>query len=160
VFCLRREQWDRCISVQIDHFLPAAANPEATLDYDNLLYACSRCNSAKGSQSIPDPAVTMVKGAVSVAADGQIVAWTPDAKELIRKLRLDSAELTHFRRIWLEVIALAQKYDADLFQKLLGFPADLPNLSALRPPLGNSRPEGIGQSHHARRQRGELPPTY
>jgi UDP-glucose 4-epimerase len=35
-------------------------------------------------------------------------------------------------------------------------PEDLPDLRRLKPPAGNSRPEGIGQSWHARRARGEL----
>jgi hypothetical protein len=42
----------------------------------------------------------------------------------------------------------------------MGYPADLPDLSSLRPPAGNSRPEGIDQSHAARRERGELLDIY
>jgi hypothetical protein len=36
----------------------------------------------------------------------------------------------------------------------------LPDLDALRPPGGNTRPEGIVDSHFERRKRGELPDTY
>ena len=42
----------------------------------------------------------------------------------------------------------------------MGFPEDLPDLSELRPPDGNSRPEGVAQSYSALRERGELPETY
>lgn len=42
---------------------------------------------------------------------------------------------------------------------LFDYPADLPDLSRLRPSDGNSRPQGIAQSHHTRRLRGELPET-
>ena len=46
-----------------------------------------------------------------------------------------------------------------LIRELLCFPADLPDLSSLRPPGGNSRPEGIALSYRERRLRGELPET-
>ncbi|MCY2988962.1 MAG: hypothetical protein NTY19_13985 [Planctomycetota bacterium] len=42
----------------------------------------------------------------------------------------------------------------------MGFPEDLPDLSRLRPPEGNSRLDGVEQSYFAQRQRGELPETY
>jgi hypothetical protein len=42
----------------------------------------------------------------------------------------------------------------------MGFPDDLPDLSRLRPPGGNSRPEGIEESYFAQRQRGESPAFY
>lgn len=44
----------------------------------------------------------------------------------------------------------------DRLRRLLGYPTDLPNLTTLQPP-SNTRPEGIAESHFARRERGELP---
>ncbi len=38
-----------------------------------------------------------------------------------------------------------------------GWPDELPDLAALRPPGGNALPAGVATSHHARRLRGELP---
>ncbi len=55
-------------------------------------------------------------------------------------------------------VELAKEYDPEQFARLMQFPDDLPNLSALRPPEGNSRPEGIEESHFTRRKRGELSP--
>ena len=48
----------------------------------------------------------------------------------------------------------------ELYRRCLAYPDDLPDLSALRPPGGNARPEGIAQSAFARRERGELSGTY
>jgi hypothetical protein len=42
----------------------------------------------------------------------------------------------------------------------LGYPEELPDLSLLRPPGGNDRPEGIAESACARRKAGTLPATY
>ena len=66
----------------------------------------------------------------------------------------------HFRRLWLEIIAMASRSAPELYQQLMGYPDDLPNLSRLRPPRGNTRPAGVSQSHFARRERGELTTTY
>jgi hypothetical protein len=65
-----------------------------------------------------------------------------------------------FRRTWIDIISLARQHDPQLHQRLMGFPDDLPDLSRLRPPGGNSRPEGIEESYFAQRQRGESPAFY
>jgi len=59
----------------------------------------------------------------------------------------------------LRIIELAAERDPELFQRLMGFPDDMPDLWRLRPPH-NSRPEGIDESYFAQRQRGMLPDTY
>jgi hypothetical protein len=56
--------------------------------------------------------------------------------------------------------ALAVRHDPDLFERIMGFPADPPDLGALKPPAGNTRPGGVTASHFERRARGELPRTY
>ena len=160
VFCLRREQWDRAVSLEIDHFQPSRQFPDHALRYDNLLYACARCNSAKGDQRVSDPCETLLAGSVLVHEDGQIVGLTDAARSLVQTLRLNNAESVHFRRLWIEIIILAQQFAPDLHQQLLGFPDDLPNLSHLRPPDGNSRQDGVAQSHFAQREQGVLPNIY
>jgi hypothetical protein len=75
-------------------------------------------------------------------------------------LGLDDPEFVLYRARWLKIVALARTHDPDLFQQLMGFPADLPDLSTLRPPQGNTRPDGIAMSYLRRRERGELPATY
>jgi 5-methylcytosine-specific restriction endonuclease McrA len=66
VFCLRREQWDRAATLEIEHFQPTARNPSGKLDYENLLYACSRCNSAKGVCEVPDPTTSLLAEMISM----------------------------------------------------------------------------------------------
>jgi hypothetical protein len=84
--------------------------------------------------------------------------------ELIGICRLDRPKLTVFRRGVLELFrALVNRRDreaAALRRRFFGFPANLPELAALRPPEGNGRPQGIENSHFERRRRGEFPAVY
>jgi len=61
--------------------------------------------------------------------------------------------------MWMRIVDLAEERDPDLYNRLVGFPDDLPDLSRLRPPR-NSRKESLDQCWFARRQRGELPNVY
>jgi hypothetical protein len=161
VYCLRREQWGRMSGeFEMDHFLPVTQYPDQATEYDNLLYACSTCNNRKRSHIIPDPTQFLMAGLLTIFEDGSILGHTAEACRLIRLLDLDGPDATDFRAMWIGIIRLAKRYDTALLQRLLGFPDDLPDLSQLRPPGGNRRPEGIEQSYFARRERGELPDTY
>jgi hypothetical protein len=51
------------------------------------------------------------------------------------------------------------EYQKEL-QARFGFPDNLPNLAALRPPGGNTRLGGLAQSFHQQKQAGTLPDTY
>ncbi len=62
--------------------------------------------------------------------------------------------------LWIGIIALAAAHDPNLYQRLMGFPDDLPNLPRLRPPGGNARPDGVNQSRFAQKQRGMVAATY
>ncbi len=97
---------------------------------------------------------------VRVSEDGRLHADTPEAGALIEILGLHLEEAVEFRMTWIGIIALAAENDPDLYRRLMGYPNDLPNLASLRPPDGNSRPEGIQQSSFAARQNGTLPETY
>jgi len=160
VYCLRREQWDRATSLHVEHFFPSSQFPDQELAYDNLLYACNRCNAAKSDQITADPCQFLLADAVMVQADGSLLAAERRSRQLIAQLRLNNAEMVHYRRLWLEIIAMAKQANASLYGQLLGFPSDLPNLRTLRPPGGNNRPEGIEQSYWSQRQRGVLPESY
>jgi hypothetical protein len=161
VYCLIRERWGPTEGVYaLDHFLPIAARPDLALEYENLLYACISCNLSKGSLETPDPCSTLLHEVVQVFEDGDIRANTDQARKIIELLGLDRPRLREFRELWILIVRLAALHDPTLFRRLMGYPADLPDLSTLRPPEGNTRPDGIAQSHLARRQRGELPDTY
>lgn len=161
VYCLFREQWGRLkAAFTLDHFVPVSIALDKERTYDNLLYACAACNASKGSSLIPDPTQMFTADTVSVDEDGQIVGTTEESRRLIRLLGLDGREETEARMLWIGIIALAERYDPALYQRLLGFPEDLPDLSRLRPPGGNSRPAGVRESYSVQRRAGTLPPTY
>ena len=159
VYCLLREQWSRVSGLYaIDHFLPVVLHPDRRTDYDNLLYACTTCNAAKGDRIVPDPLLLLTGAAVLVAEDGTIHANNADAARLIELLGLDSQASTEFRLLWIGIVALAARHDLDLYRRLLSPPPDdLPDLRRLQPPGGNTRPAGIDQSAFVRRERGDLP---
>jgi hypothetical protein len=161
VYCLYREQWGRLKGhFALDHFLPVSVHPLGERTYENLLYACAACNLAKGVHILPDPTQAFLDGDVRVLADGRMEAATPDARRIIRVIGLDDPEEAEKRLLWQGIIALAVRYDPPLYQRLMGYPDDLPNLAKLRPPAGNTRPAGIQTSYYARRHAGSLPPTY
>jgi hypothetical protein len=136
--------------VAIDHFIPVVARPDLAVEYDNLLYACATCNLSKGDARTPDPLAVLTDPAVCVAADGVIHSATPEAARLIELLGLDRDRMTEFRELWIGIVRLAECYDPGLFRRLTGFPDDLPDLSALTPPGGNTRPDGVQESYFAR----------
>jgi hypothetical protein len=161
VYCLRRERWEPGHTVfEIDHLHPIAVHPELALDYINLRYCCDVCNSVKGGRLFADPCRTLLAANLKIEADGQMVGRTPDARRIIDVLGLNDDEFVQYRARWIRIVALARQHDPALYQQLLAFPDDLPNLASLRPPGGNSRPEGIEQSYFAQQQRGELAATY
>lgn len=161
VFCLIREQWGRtCGEFELDHFVPQSQDPHRAAEYENLLYSCTSCNVSKGNQVVPDPRFVLRREQVVVNIDGVLEGLTDDAKRLIRMIDLNDEEYCRWRRTWMRIIELAERLDPRLYEQLMGFPEDLPDLSLLRPPGGNTRPDGIGKSYFAQRQRGELPKTY
>lgn len=161
VYCLLREQWGQVRGVfAIDHFLAVASSVRGIGDYDNLLYACASCNAAKGDREAPDPLVVFTTSSVQVAEDGTIRTSNTEASRLIEILGLNSPQSTEFRMLWIGIVALAARHDLSLYHALLGYPADLPNLAVLRPPGGNTRPQGVHDSYHSRRQNGTLADTH
>src|SRR5258707_737896 len=119
VYCLLREQWGRVRGIYaIDHFLPVAHHPGKALEYENLLYACATCNSAKGDRAVPDPLALLNGPAVRVAEDGRVHTENPEAARLIELLGLDSPESTEFRMLWIGIIALAAHHNQDLYRRL------------------------------------------
>ena len=145
--------------LQIDHFLAVSQRPELKADYDNLL-VCPSCNVLKGSRALPDPCQVLTFDTVRVDEDGTIRAQDREARRLIRILGLDERSATEFRLLWNGIATLARRFDPRLWRKVMAFPEVLPDLRPLKPPGGNTRPEGVGQSWHAKRERGDLPESY
>lgn len=161
VYCLKREQWGQVTGeFDADHFQPQARYAELTRDYDNLLYACRRCNLVKGDAEIEDPFLTFTRGRLRVSPDGSVIGADDSSLRLILKLDLNSPRMIQWRIIWLRLLSLAEIHKPELLKELLGFPEDLPDLSKLRPPGGNLRPEGVSSSWHSLAKAGELPEMY
>jgi hypothetical protein len=84
------------------------------------------------------------------------VKWlNGQGKRLVNTIRLNHPRYVRERQKWLKVLALAARHDRVLFEELMGYPWDLPDLSRLKPPEGNRRPDGVKDSFHARRERSE-----
>lgn len=160
VYCLNREQWGIVKGkYHVDHFLPQIHNPSGTLQYNNLLYACAACNLAKGEEYIPNPCQNMLTNSVKIFEDGRISGTTPEAKRVIKVLGLDDTEYREFRKLIIGIVAMSRLHNPEIFQQLMQYPDELPNLAALRP-SDNLRPEGVQESFHAQRERRELPDVY
>ena len=151
----------------MDHFVAQIIAPDRALDYDNLIYACLRCNSTKrAEETVLNPCQEAMSQHLRVGEDGTIEALTRKGRAHIKQLQLNHPRLTQYRarlvRVFKRLQALSQaeaEHRAEL-QEWFGFPDDLPNLAALRPPKGNTRPDGIADSFHERRRAGTLPETY
>lgn len=160
VYCLKREQWGIVRGTfDIDHFVPQQIAPGRVTDYDNLVYSCAGCNAAKRSLVLPDPTQVFVYPNVVVYPDGRMEGRLPESKKIIELLDLDGPAYREYRRLLIDIIALARTYDARLYEKMLAFPSMLPDLASKRP-RKNLRPGGVQESFHARLQRGELPSVY
>jgi HNH endonuclease len=157
-YCLQRERWVPG-GFHLDHFLPVAHHSDAATEYTNLFFCCATCNVAKRDASIPDPTQHLLAQNVTVQLDGTVVAKTKEATRIIAQLGLNRPQYLVFRRVWLLIVQTIAAHP-NVLREVLGFPADLPDLSLLRPPAGNTKPEGIEQSFFRQRQRGELPETY
>jgi hypothetical protein len=165
-YCLCRERWSPSgdDSFSVDHRTPRSKAPEGLCRYDNLVYACCECNSAKSDAlGVPDPCDEPYDSHLEVGADGTVHPRTTEGLFLIRACRLDRSKLTEFRRGILALFeTLLRRKDepaAELRRTFFGFPLNLPDLAALKP-AENARPEGVQNSHFARKRRGELPETY
>lgn len=161
VFCLYREQWSHSPnSFNIDHFVPVIADPAGKCRYENLLYACSRCNSVKNDKlAVPSPEDVTFSDCLLVKPDGAIEAINEAGLLLIRLLRLDHPKLVGFRKQILETLQVLELRAPATYVEWMRFPDDLPDLSRKHAP-GNSKPLGIQQSWFARKSRGECAEVY
>lgn len=126
--------------------------------YENLLYVCRRCNLIKSRSLVYDPCKIAFGRCLAVQNDGTIKALNEHGEMLIEILRLDREELTRFRQLFIDIVRLALR-DRNTYIRLMGYPQNLPDLSKLKPP-SNAKLEGVNDSFHGRRLRGELPETY
>ncbi|MGJ8638381.1 MAG: HNH endonuclease [Opitutaceae bacterium] len=158
-YCLLRETWAQMTGdFEVDHFLPQSIRDELKLSYDNLIYACGNCNRRKGARALPSPHEFAFGACVRVdTKTGEIFPLNDVGERLIDELALDTKKKTRQRRTWLDLIKLSRESsDPSYLLKYMGLPEDLEDLKSKRP-KSNSRPKGMEQSWHARKQRGDLP---
>jgi len=167
VYCLCRERWypDGDVAFSVFHVQPQSLAPHLAFSYDNLVYACCHCNSAKRNLAdIADPCSEPYGEHLEVLEDGTIRGLTILGRDLIQICRLDRPGLTEFRRRMLTLSRLLLRRPvADglaLRQKYFGFPDNVPRLAALRPPGGNTRPAGVSVSYFELRRAGALPEFF
>jgi hypothetical protein len=166
VYCLFREMWEPNgdDGFGVEHLVPTSVAGNGLTSYDALAYACCQCNASRKAKPLPlDPCGDLGRH-LEVSTDGGVRGKTADGTALIGLCRLNRPNLTRFRQLLLDVLALLAADPGDeaaaLGRRFLGYPDNLPDLAVLRPPEGNGRPEGIAGSALARRWRGELPATY
>lgn len=167
VYCLCRERWcpEGEDAFSVEHYRPRSLAPDEVCHYDNLLYTCCRCNASKRDLGhVLNPAEVLLADHLKIVNDGTIRGLTDEGWDLIGVCQLDRRNLTEFRRGIFDVLRMLNDLTDDarrtVLQRYFGFPSNLPRLSTLRPPQGNSRPEGIASSFYERRKRGQLADTY
>jgi hypothetical protein len=169
VYCLWREEWlDE--EQTIDHFLPKALYPRLERKYDNLVYACRWCNRRKRISIVPGPSEVAYAECLHVTETGEIKALNGTGVALVRLLGLDTKNQNKRRakilRTLRTALRLAQDHPNDpdaeaTLRDYFGYPENLPDLLDIQPaPKTNSRPDGVRNSHRARKDRDELPDYY
>lgn len=169
VYCLQRAMWsrERQAVFSVDHIVPRSEDPDGLLDceYTNLLYACTRCNSARQDVRVLDPTTVAMAEHVRVEADGTMTGLSEDGRILIELLHLNAGPAVGERNRIFRILrrAVASPDDDEVraeFRSAFGYPEDLPDLESLRPPLGNTSTENATDSYFARRATGRLPESY
>jgi 5-methylcytosine-specific restriction endonuclease McrA len=163
VYCLTREQWsaDGHNSFSIDHVQPKSRHRKLTNDYDNLVYACIRCNTLKSTKlGLPDPCQSSLAKHLKLLPDGRFTGQTPEGVRLVQYLMLNSPDRVGDRLFHLYTFQTQNRVRQDMLRLRFGYPPNLPDLSKLKPPKGNQRPKGLEGSYYVRQQLGRLPPYY
>ena len=90
-----------------------------------------------------------------VALDGYLVGLNDGASEIVERLMLNSPAMIEYRLQWIRIVELAAEHDFDFLRRVMGYPADVPDLRLSQPPI-NGRPAGIEQCIFVLRETGQL----
>jgi hypothetical protein len=166
VYCLERELWypSRHAGFAVEHVLPRAAYPHLECAYDNLVYACARCNSFKQEAITLDPTAVALADHLQLERDGRITPLTQEGERYVILFRLNQPPAINNRGEKLLVLRLKRDVPdnpkvEDLYRMAFGFPDDLPDLEAKRPSI-NSRPDGLANTYFRQRAEGRLGEVY
>ena len=166
VYCLERERWypSRAAAFSVDHVIPQVVAPERLCDYENLVYACLRCNSNKRDVPLPDPTRVSLAECLFIDDDGAISALNAHGADLIDLLHFNDSPVIDTRKKYLKLIKLKLDYpeDADIHDLFLdAFDSwTISDLISMRPPGGNRPKSGSVLSYYQLRQRNQLSEVY
>jgi hypothetical protein len=167
VYCLCRETWyaDGEAYFGVDHVSPRGKAPQRLSSYNDLVYACCVCNAwKKDFPGAIDLGAVALAEHVESQPNGTIRALTVRGEALIDVCALNRPGLVTFRRDMRTLLTLLAGRRGEeairLRKRYLGYPDDLPDLAILRPPGGNSCPDGIAECAFERRRRGALPDVF
>jgi hypothetical protein len=129
------------------------------------VYACSQCNALKqDARTVINPCEEALGHHLEMHSDGSVQPMTTRGAEHIALCRLNRPRLLEARRMMIELFTMLEasvsREANELLRFLRGFPDNLPRLSTLRPPDGNTRPESLSNSSYEKRRRGVLPAAY
>src|SRR4051794_31400661 len=115
VYCLQREMWsrDRHAVFSVDHVIPQAEDSSLVCVYDNLVYSCLRCNSAKQDVRVLDPTCEGIGRPLRVEPDGAVTGLTDEGKFLIELLHLNAGSAPPERRRILRILRRRDQYPGD-----------------------------------------------
>ncbi|MES2788806.1 MAG: HNH endonuclease [Planctomycetota bacterium] len=166
VFCLDRETFaaDGYRRFACEHYLPKSTRPDLRNDYDNLLYACNRCNWKKSELEVVSPEKLDFRTLLKCNEDGCFAAIATEGQDLIDTLDLNHPERVDIRKTFITLFRLAESSECPeqlraAALRLRKYPDELPNLVRARE-SGNSRPTGKLNCYHAQRAAGMLPAFY
>jgi hypothetical protein len=156
---------DRASSFSVDHVIPQSEDLTLICEYTNLVYSCTRCNSARREVRVLNPAEVAFGVHIRLAENGLLEALTVDGQDLIDLLHLNENPALQVRRKYLRILALKARYPVDrdviqVFLEAFGYPEDLPDLRTLRPPGGNKCEKSEETCYYVRRMKGALALTY
>jgi len=167
VYCLHREMWsrERDAVFSVDHVIPQFEAPALVCVYENLVYACLRCNSARQDVRVLDPTQEGMGRHLHIEPDGTVTGLTEEGAFLIELLHLNHGSAPKERLRILRILGRRTKHSGDHgmltdFRETFGYPENLPDLRKLRPPKGNRLNANKNHCFHARRERNDLPETY
>ena len=161
VYCLHRERWNsRVTSFHIEHFIPVTIDPNGKCEYQNLLYACGTCNTAKAAiLNVPNPCEVAFADCLRIETDGTVAALNNDGERLNDVLRLNRSKDVEYRARWIRTLSTVENSNPELFEEYMAFPDDLTDLRRKQAPE-NDKPDSVQDCFFALRARGELPATY
>jgi len=159
IYCLKRMVWSPTDIWAIDHLVSQEEAPERVCDYDNLVLACQFCNGLKGPNRVPDPCEVAYGRCLRVEEDGMVTPLNDFGHRLIKVLRLNHKLQVQARLIVLRIVALWARDNRAQFERMMGFPVELPDLRRKKAPQ-NRRPAGVADCWFAKRERNELPTVY